>query len=101
MDGGDIKLPLAERVATQLAPGQWISIPLSNIVGMQGIVLLVYVSALMFVMGRSSIKPRSKPREAGGVENLAELSGDVWQEVIGYASVESFQTLAFVPQTQG
>jgi fucose permease len=36
--------------AAELAPGQWVNISLSNIVGMQGIVLLVYVSALMFVM---------------------------------------------------
>jgi len=36
--------------ASELAPGQWVNIALSNIVGMQGIVLLVYVSALMFVM---------------------------------------------------
>lgn len=34
----------------ELAPGQWVNIALSNIVGMQGIVLLVYVSGLMFVM---------------------------------------------------
>jgi hypothetical protein len=36
--------------AAELAPGQWVNIALSNIVGMQGIILLVYVSALMFVM---------------------------------------------------
>lgn len=36
--------------AAELAPGQWVNITLSNIVGMQGILLLVYVSALMFVM---------------------------------------------------
>ena len=35
--------------AAELAPGQWVNISLSNTVGMQGIVLLVYVSALMFV----------------------------------------------------
>jgi MFS family permease len=35
--------------AAELAPGQWVNISLSNLVGMQGIVLLVYVSALMFV----------------------------------------------------
>ncbi len=35
--------------AAELAPGQWVNIALSNIVGMQGILLLVYVSALMFV----------------------------------------------------
>jgi len=36
--------------AAELAPGSWVNISLSNIVGMQGILLLVYVSALMFVM---------------------------------------------------
>jgi fucose permease len=35
---------------SELAPGQWVNVSLSNIVGMQGILLLVYVSALMFVM---------------------------------------------------
>jgi MFS family permease len=35
---------------SELAPGQWVNISLSNIVGMQGIILLIYVSALMFVM---------------------------------------------------
>jgi MFS family permease len=36
--------------SAELAPGQWVNISLSNIVGMQGILLLVYVSGLMFVM---------------------------------------------------
>lgn len=36
--------------ATELAPGQWVDLALSRVVGMQGILLLVYVSALMFVM---------------------------------------------------
>lgn len=36
--------------AAELAPGQWVNISLSNIVGMKGIILLVYVSSLMFVM---------------------------------------------------
>jgi hypothetical protein len=35
--------------ASELAPGQWIDVALSNRVGMRGILLLVYVSALMFV----------------------------------------------------
>ena len=35
---------------SELAPGQWVDLALSNIVGMQGIILLVYVSGLMFVM---------------------------------------------------
>jgi len=36
--------------ATELAPGQWVDIALSNVVGMRGILLLVYVAAIMFVM---------------------------------------------------
>lgn len=35
--------------ASELAPGQWVNVALSNIVGMQGILLLVYVSCLMFL----------------------------------------------------
>jgi fucose permease len=36
--------------ATELAPGQWVDFALSRTVHMPGILLLVYVSALMFVM---------------------------------------------------
>ncbi|MEL6566926.1 MAG: MFS transporter [Pseudomonadota bacterium] len=36
--------------ATELAPGQWVDIALSEVVGMRGILLLVYVAAIMFVM---------------------------------------------------
>lgn len=36
--------------ASELAPGQWVDLALSRVVGMEGILLLVYVSALMFVM---------------------------------------------------
>lgn len=37
-------------VASELAPGQWVDLTLSKVVGMRGILLLVYVSVLMFVM---------------------------------------------------
>lgn len=36
--------------ASELAPGQWVDLALSRTVGMRGIVLLIYVSGLMFVM---------------------------------------------------
>jgi len=36
--------------AAELAPGQWVDLSLSNIVGMPGILVLIYVSMLMFVM---------------------------------------------------
>jgi fucose permease len=35
--------------ASELAPGQWVDVALSNVVGMRGILLLIYVSGLMFV----------------------------------------------------
>lgn len=35
---------------SELAPGQWVEIALSKVVGMKGILLLVYVSMIMFVM---------------------------------------------------
>jgi MFS family permease len=34
----------------ELAPGQWVEVSLTNMVGMPGIVVLIYVSALMFVL---------------------------------------------------
>lgn len=36
--------------ASELATGQWVDVALTNKVGMRGILLLVYVSALMFVL---------------------------------------------------
>ncbi len=36
--------------ASELAPGQWVDLALSQTVGMKGILLLIYVSGLMFVM---------------------------------------------------
>ncbi len=173
--------------AAELAPGQWVNIALSNIVGMQGIVLLVYVSGLMFIMrhfagpivkrissvglmfvsclaagiglyllsladspllafaaatvwgigvcylwptmlaisserfprggamamglmgfaGGMSIQfvlpqmgaifDSAKAQAAGGADQLATLSPEALQEVIRFASVESFQAVAFVP----
>ena len=173
--------------SAELAPGQWVNIALSNIVGMQGIILLVYVSGLMFVMRHfagpiverissmgllcvsslvagiglyllsiadtpllafaaatiwgigvcyiwptmlsntserfprggavalglmgfaggmaiqfvlpqmGAIFDKAKIEKAGGVEQLAALSGEALEEVIRYASVESFQSIAIVP----
>jgi MFS family permease len=173
--------------SAELAPGQWVNISLSNIVGMQGILLLVYVSALMFVgrhfagpivnkvspvglmftsclaagvglyllslasspllafgaatvwglgvcwmwptmlaivserfpkggavamglmgfaggMAIQFVLPRmgaifdnAKAEAAGGVDKLAGLSPEAMTEVVRYASVESFQSVAIVP----
>src|SRR2546427_9904901 len=36
--------------ASDVAPGQWVDIALTRTVGMKGIILLIYVSGIMFVM---------------------------------------------------
>ena len=36
--------------SSELAPGQWVDLALTHTVGMRGIILLVYVSGIMFVM---------------------------------------------------
>lgn len=36
--------------ASELAPGQWVDVALTHTVGMRGILLLVYVSGMMFVL---------------------------------------------------
>lgn len=43
-------LSMMATAASELAPGQWVDASLTDRVGMQGILLLVYVSGLMFVM---------------------------------------------------
>jgi fucose permease len=173
--------------SAELAPGQWVDLALSRVVGMDGILLLVYISALMFVMrhfagpivervssvgllwissilaviglyglGRAdspatafaaatvwgmgvcfmwptmlaniserfprggalflgligfcggmaiqfvlpqlgAIFDRAKIEAAGGVDNLATLSGPELDEVLRYASVESFSAVALIP----
>lgn len=54
--------------ASELAPGQWIDVALSNRVGMRGILLLVYVSAIMFVFRHF----------AGKLANLISNPGLLW-----------------------
>lgn len=173
--------------SAELAPGQWVDLALSRVVGMDGILLLVYISALMFVMrhfagpivnrvssigllwlssvlavvglyglGRAdspatafaaatiwgmgvcfmwptmlanvserfprggalflgmigfcggmaiqfvlpqlgAIFDRAKIEAAGGVDKLAALSGPELDEVMRYASVESFSAVALIP----
>lgn len=172
---------------TELAPGQWVDIALTNTAGLPGILVLVYVSALMFVMrhfaGRivehiapvgllwfssliaavglymlaaadsavpvfvaatiwgigvcylyptmvasaadrypaggafvmgimgfaagmanqiflpimGGIFDRARLEAAGGAEQLEQLEGPALDEVVRYASVESFQSVAVIP----
>jgi MFS family permease len=54
--------------ASELAPGQWVDNALTRTVGMRGIWLLIYVSALMFVMRHF----------AGGIAHKLSSVGLLW-----------------------
>ena len=54
--------------AAELAPGQWVQIALTEVVGMQGILLLVYISAIMFVFRHF----------AGFIEERLSSTGLLW-----------------------
>ena len=54
--------------ASELAPGQWVQIALTEVVGMQGILLLVYISIIMFVFRHF----------AGPVEAVLTATGLLW-----------------------
>jgi MFS family permease len=54
--------------ASELAPGQWVDVAMSSRVGMRGILLLVYVSALMFIFRHF----------AGKLANVLSNPGLLW-----------------------
>jgi len=54
--------------ASELAPGQWVQIALTKVVGMEGILLLVYISIIMFVFRHF----------AGPVEAILSATGLLW-----------------------
>ncbi len=70
---------------TELAPGQWVNISLSNIVGMQGILLLVYVSALMFV-GRHFAGPIVKRISSVGLLFVGCLAAGIGLYLLSLAT---------------
>jgi len=54
--------------------------------------------SIQFVLPRmGAIFDSAKAQAAGGADQLTTLSPEAMQEVIRYASVESFQSVAFVP----
>ncbi len=58
--------------SSELAPGQWVDLALSRQVGIEGILLLVYVSVLMFVM-RHFAGPIARRLSAVGLLWLSSL----------------------------
>jgi hypothetical protein len=54
--------------------------------------------SIQFVLPQmGAIFDTAKARAAGGADQLASLSPQALEEVVRYASVESFQSVAFIP----
>jgi len=81
--------------ASELAPGQWVNISLSNIVGMEGILLLVYVSGLMFVM-RHFAGPIAERISSMGLMFVSCLSAGIGLYLL---SIANTPLLAFAAAT--
>lgn len=71
--------------ASELAPGQWVDIALSRTVHMPGILLLVYVSGLMFVM-RHFAGPLGRRLSPIGVLWLSSLMAALGLLALSYAN---------------
>jgi MFS family permease len=71
--------------ATELAPGQWVDLALSRTVHMPGILLLVYVSALMFVM-RHFAGPLVHKLSSIGLLWLSALMGSLGLVALSFAN---------------
>ena len=54
--------------SAELAPGQWVDMALSRVVGMEGILILVYISTLMFVLRHF----------AGHISHVTSTIGLLW-----------------------
>jgi hypothetical protein len=71
--------------ATELAPGQWVDLALTRTVHMPGILLLVYVSALMFLM-RQFAGPLVHKLSSIGLLWLSCLMGSLGLVALSYAN---------------
>jgi MFS family permease len=71
--------------ASELAPGQWVDIALSRTVHMPGILLLVYVSGLMFLM-RHFAGPLGKKLSPTGVLWISSLMASLGLFALSFAN---------------
>ncbi len=79
--------------ASELAPGQWVDLALSRTVGMPGILLLVYVSGLMFLM-RHFAGPLVHKLSPIGVLWFSSLGAALGLVALSYANSPALGLLA-------
>lgn len=71
--------------AAEVAPIQWVDVALSNVVGMRGILLAAYVSAIQFV-GRHFAGPVEKKLSTEGLMTLSLVLAAVGLFSLGFAN---------------
>ncbi len=71
--------------STELAPGQWVDFALSELVGMRGILLLVFVSGIMFI-GRHFAGPIAHKISSVGLLFASSILAFVGLQLLGTAS---------------
>ena len=71
--------------AAELAPGQWVDVSLTNIVGMRGVLLLVYVAMLQFI-GRHFAGPLERRFSPEGLLGLSSLFACIGLLLLSIAS---------------
>ena len=79
--------------ASELGPGQWVDFALSQVVGMQGIILLVYISTLMFIL-RHFAGPISRKLSPVGLLWFSALLAALGLYALGHANSPSTAFLA-------
>jgi MFS family permease len=79
--------------ASELAPGQWVDLALSRTVHMPGILLLVYVSGLMFLM-RHFAAPLGRMMSPTGVLWVSSLMASVGLVALSFANSPATALLA-------
>lgn len=71
--------------ASELAPGQWVDVALTNVVGMRGVLLLVYVSGIQFI-GRHFAGPLAHKLSAEGLLCGSSLLAGIGLYLLGVAN---------------
>jgi hypothetical protein len=79
--------------ATELAPGQWVDFSLSELVGMRGILLLVFVSGIMFV-GRHFAGPIAKRISSVGLLFVSSILSFAGLQLLSHASTPATAIVA-------
>ncbi len=71
--------------ASELAPGQWVDVALTNVVGMRGVLLLVYVAGIQFI-GRHFAGPLAHKLSAEGLLCGSSVLAGIGLYLLGVAN---------------